>query len=130
MSAPADVLVVGAGPTGLTLVAQLDAFGIKTRIVDRQDQPRRDRQPVRDTRHEDLGHPIGIEARVDGPKRLGKHVHPRQRAPQRGLEGLEPVGEIRSAPGQTSPACRTTGARLPTSPGQSALRPIWNGGSF
>ena len=31
-----DVLVVGAGPTGLTLAAQLRAFGAGARIVDRQ----------------------------------------------------------------------------------------------
>ena len=31
-----DVLVVGAGPTGLTLAAQLHAHGARTRIVDRQ----------------------------------------------------------------------------------------------
>jgi 2-polyprenyl-6-methoxyphenol hydroxylase-like FAD-dependent oxidoreductase len=31
-----DVLVVGAGPTGLTLGAQLHAFGARVRIVDRQ----------------------------------------------------------------------------------------------
>jgi 2-polyprenyl-6-methoxyphenol hydroxylase-like FAD-dependent oxidoreductase len=31
-----DVLVVGAGPTGLTLAAQLQAFGASARIVDRQ----------------------------------------------------------------------------------------------
>jgi 2-polyprenyl-6-methoxyphenol hydroxylase-like FAD-dependent oxidoreductase len=30
-----DVLVVGAGPTGLTLAAQLAAFGVRPRIVDR-----------------------------------------------------------------------------------------------
>jgi threonine dehydrogenase-like Zn-dependent dehydrogenase len=29
-----DVLVVGAGPTGLTLAAQLQAFGATCRIVD------------------------------------------------------------------------------------------------
>ena len=33
---PLDVLVVGAGPTGLTLAAQLRAFGASARIVDRQ----------------------------------------------------------------------------------------------
>jgi 2-polyprenyl-6-methoxyphenol hydroxylase-like FAD-dependent oxidoreductase len=31
-----DVVVVGAGPTGLTLAAQLQAFGATVRIVDRQ----------------------------------------------------------------------------------------------
>jgi 2-polyprenyl-6-methoxyphenol hydroxylase-like FAD-dependent oxidoreductase len=31
-----DVLVVGAGPTGLTLAAQLRAFGASVRVVDRQ----------------------------------------------------------------------------------------------
>jgi 2-polyprenyl-6-methoxyphenol hydroxylase-like FAD-dependent oxidoreductase len=30
-----DVLVVGAGPTGLTLAAQLRAFGVPVRLVDR-----------------------------------------------------------------------------------------------
>ena len=33
---PLDVLVVGAGPTGLTLAAQLQVFGATVRIVDRQ----------------------------------------------------------------------------------------------
>jgi 2-polyprenyl-6-methoxyphenol hydroxylase-like FAD-dependent oxidoreductase len=33
---PLDVLVVGAGPTGLTLAAQLQACGATVRIVDRQ----------------------------------------------------------------------------------------------
>ena len=32
----ADVLVVGAGPTGLSLAAQLSAFGATVRLVDRQ----------------------------------------------------------------------------------------------
>jgi 2-polyprenyl-6-methoxyphenol hydroxylase-like FAD-dependent oxidoreductase len=35
-SVPVDVLVVGAGPTGLTLAAQLRAFGARFRVVDRQ----------------------------------------------------------------------------------------------
>ncbi|MFG2550158.1 FAD-dependent monooxygenase [Streptomyces sp. NPDC048581] len=35
MTAPLDVLVVGAGPTGLALAAQLRAYGTRFRIVDR-----------------------------------------------------------------------------------------------
>lgn len=35
MAAPLDVLVVGAGPTGLALAAQLCAYGIPFRVVDR-----------------------------------------------------------------------------------------------
>src|SRR5260370_42475349 len=30
-----DVLVVGAGPTGLTLAAELAAFGVRARLIDR-----------------------------------------------------------------------------------------------
>jgi 2-polyprenyl-6-methoxyphenol hydroxylase-like FAD-dependent oxidoreductase len=32
---PVDVLIVGAGPTGLTLAAQLQAFGTRFRLIDR-----------------------------------------------------------------------------------------------
>ncbi len=35
-SAPLDVLVVGAGPTGLALAAQLERYGARFRLVDRQ----------------------------------------------------------------------------------------------
>ncbi|MCX5257062.1 FAD-dependent monooxygenase [Streptomyces canus] len=35
MTAPLDVLVVGAGPTGLALAAQLRPYGVSFRIVDR-----------------------------------------------------------------------------------------------
>jgi 2-polyprenyl-6-methoxyphenol hydroxylase-like FAD-dependent oxidoreductase len=35
MTAPLDVLVVGAGPTGLALAAQLCAYGTRLRVVDR-----------------------------------------------------------------------------------------------
>ncbi|BDA75624.1 monooxygenase FAD-binding [Calothrix sp. PCC 7716] len=34
-----DVLIVGAGPTGLLLAAQLARFGIKVRLVDQKPQP-------------------------------------------------------------------------------------------
>ena len=36
MTDPVDVLIVGAGPTGLTLAAQLQAFGTSFRLIDRQ----------------------------------------------------------------------------------------------
>jgi 2-polyprenyl-6-methoxyphenol hydroxylase-like FAD-dependent oxidoreductase len=36
VTAPTDVVIVGAGPTGLTLAAQLHRFGAGVRIVDRQ----------------------------------------------------------------------------------------------
>ena len=32
---PVDVLVVGAGPTGLALATELAAFGVRFRIIDR-----------------------------------------------------------------------------------------------
>jgi 2-polyprenyl-6-methoxyphenol hydroxylase-like FAD-dependent oxidoreductase len=41
MGASTDVLIVGAGPTGLTLTAQLAAFGATVRIVDRRRGPAR-----------------------------------------------------------------------------------------
>jgi 2-polyprenyl-6-methoxyphenol hydroxylase-like FAD-dependent oxidoreductase len=36
---PIDVLIVGAGPTGLTLAAQLRSFGVPLRIIDRTATP-------------------------------------------------------------------------------------------
>ena len=36
---PVDVLVVGAGPTGLALAAQLTAFGVSVQVVDRKAHP-------------------------------------------------------------------------------------------
>ena len=35
MSTTADILIVGAGPTGLALAAQLCSFGVRARIIDR-----------------------------------------------------------------------------------------------
>ncbi|MFN2518815.1 MAG: FAD-dependent monooxygenase [Jatrophihabitantaceae bacterium] len=45
-SADCQVLVVGAGPTGLVLAAQLLARGIQTRIVDKSDGPARESRAV------------------------------------------------------------------------------------
>jgi 2-polyprenyl-6-methoxyphenol hydroxylase-like FAD-dependent oxidoreductase len=39
VTATTDILIVGAGPTGLALAAQLNAFGVKARIIDRQLDP-------------------------------------------------------------------------------------------
>ncbi|MEU6915484.1 FAD-dependent monooxygenase [Streptomyces olindensis] len=47
MTAPLDVLVVGAGPTGLALATQLRAYGTRFRIVDRSpDRARESRAPA------------------------------------------------------------------------------------
>ncbi|MGQ0639773.1 MAG: FAD-dependent monooxygenase [Gemmatimonadaceae bacterium] len=51
MSSAIDVLIVGAGPTGLTLAAQLETFGTRFRIVDR----------VSDRVHESRA--LGVQAR-------------------------------------------------------------------
>ena len=40
--ATVDVLIVGAGPTGLALAAELAAFGVRPRIVDRSDDRARE----------------------------------------------------------------------------------------
>jgi len=45
-SSECQVLVVGAGPTGLVLAAQLLARGIRTRIVDKSDGPAREGRAV------------------------------------------------------------------------------------
>ena len=39
MKGPADVLVVGAGPTGLMLANQLARRGVRARIIDRHTGP-------------------------------------------------------------------------------------------
>jgi 2-polyprenyl-6-methoxyphenol hydroxylase-like FAD-dependent oxidoreductase len=36
VTATTDVVIVGAGPTGLTLAARLQQFGVSARIVDHQ----------------------------------------------------------------------------------------------
>ena len=87
-------------------------------------------QPVGHEGDDLLTHPLGIEAGVDRPNHLDEEVRPRQAAPQGRLNRPEPLGQIRTDLRHPLSARRTTGARLPTSPRQSTLRPIWNGGSF
>ncbi|MEV5884176.1 FAD-dependent monooxygenase [Streptomyces sp. NPDC052020] len=49
MTPPLDVLVVGAGPTGLALALQLHAWKVPFRIVDRAPGPARESGRVRGT---------------------------------------------------------------------------------
>ena len=58
---PVDVLVVGAGPTGLALAAQLVAFGATVRIVDRRAVPGREsRALVVQPRTLEVLRPLGV----------------------------------------------------------------------
>ena len=41
-----DVLIVGAGQTGLLLAAQLARYGIKPRIIDKNPQPSQTRKAI------------------------------------------------------------------------------------
>lgn len=61
MGRSADVLIVGAGPTGLALAAQLIAFGATVRIIDRRRAPvRESRALVVQPRTLELLRPIGV----------------------------------------------------------------------
>ena len=61
MGGSADVLIVGAGPTGLALAAQLVAFGATVRIVDRRPTPSRpSRALVVQPRTLEMLRPIGV----------------------------------------------------------------------
>jgi 2-polyprenyl-6-methoxyphenol hydroxylase-like FAD-dependent oxidoreductase len=58
---PVDVLVVGAGPTGLALAAQLTAFDATVRVVDRRSAPDREsRALVVQPRTLEVLRPIGV----------------------------------------------------------------------
>lgn len=58
---PVDVLVVGAGPTGLALAAQLAAFGATVRVVDRRNVPDREsRALVVQPRTLEVLRPLGV----------------------------------------------------------------------
>ncbi|MGH3010236.1 MAG: FAD-dependent monooxygenase [Gaiellaceae bacterium] len=65
MTADTDVLVVGAGPTGLTLAAQLSAYGVTARIVDRQlDRVHESRALVMQPRSLEVLRGLGIAQRL------------------------------------------------------------------
>ncbi|HEX8859331.1 MAG TPA: FAD-dependent oxidoreductase [Actinomycetes bacterium] len=58
---PVDVLVVGAGPTGLVLATQLAAFGATVRVVDRRPVPGREsRALVVQPRTLEVLRPLGV----------------------------------------------------------------------
>jgi 2-polyprenyl-6-methoxyphenol hydroxylase-like FAD-dependent oxidoreductase len=60
-----DVLVVGAGPTGLTLAAQLDAFGVDVRLVDKAtDRTRESRALAVQPRTLEVLRPFGLAAEL------------------------------------------------------------------
>lgn len=61
MAEAVDVLVVGAGPTGLALAAQLLAFGASVRIIDRRPTPvRESRALIIQPRTLEMLRPIGV----------------------------------------------------------------------
>lgn len=91
MAVPPDVLVVGAGPTGLALAAQLCAYGTRFRIVDRSlDRARKSRalavQP-RPGRPKSLPATHTVEA-MSMAHRSDEHGQGQLAAPQPGHWGL------------------------------------------
>ncbi|MEU1320443.1 FAD-dependent monooxygenase [Streptomyces tibetensis] len=78
MTAPLDVLVVGAGPTGLALATQLRAYGTPFRIVDRSsDRARESRAPAIQPRTLEMLSAFGVaDDLVDrGNATVGLHLH-------------------------------------------------------
>jgi 2-polyprenyl-6-methoxyphenol hydroxylase-like FAD-dependent oxidoreductase len=71
---PVDVLVVGAGPTGLALAAQLAAFGASVRVADRRTVPgRQSRALVVQPRTLEVLRPLGVtEALLDRGDRAAR----------------------------------------------------------
>src|SRR5215203_1374694 len=78
-----DALVVGAGPTGLALAAQLRAFGVRFRIVDRlADRTRESRALAVQARSLELLQTLGLGealvARGSTSARLAIHLDARR----------------------------------------------------
>lgn len=74
----AEVLVVGAGPTGLTLAAQLAAYGIRCRIIDQSlDRARESRALAIQPRTLEVLAPLGVtrEMIASGNKAVRLRMH-------------------------------------------------------
>src|SRR4051794_26484387 len=62
---PCDVLIVGAGPTGLALAAQLQRFGISVRLVDAAaDRVQESRALAIQPRTLEVLRPLGVEGEL------------------------------------------------------------------
>ena len=87
----ADVLVVGAGPTGLMLANQLGRRGVRTWILDRHAGPARRRQPS-------VFRPNARDLRASGHRRarleLGKRANGGAIARRGRLAARVPLGDI------------------------------------
>lgn len=92
MERPCEVLVVGAGPTGLTMALQLARRGVRVRIIDRNDGPSPEsRAAVVQARTLELFKPLGLARRAIG---RGRPLA-RLRLVQRGrLRAELPIGRI------------------------------------
>lgn len=78
-----DVLVVGAGPTGMTLAASLNSYGVRTRIVDRlTDRAHESRAPVVHARSLEIAQNLGFSdelmRRGNTSARIAVHLSPTQ----------------------------------------------------
>src|SRR5512139_846837 len=82
MTAPVDALIVGAGPTGLALAAQLAAHGVRPRLVDRAlDRVHESRALAIQPRTLEVLAPFGVTDQLvaEGNRAVRLHLHVRDR---------------------------------------------------
>ncbi|MDK1328196.1 FAD-dependent monooxygenase [Arthrobacter sp. zg-Y1143] len=71
-----DVLIVGAGPTGLALAAQLSAFGASFRIIDRRQSPGTESRAIAiQPRTLEALRPFGVSAELAAAGRPARQLH-------------------------------------------------------